>query len=485
MQQIKQQSISNFILFLIGFAILLYITSRAIIIDITHDEAYSFYNVKHFWYVEALCTGNTHWFNFLAIKLAVLFGFEKVGQLRWFSIFSASVFFIMVYFWIRSISNIYIKIAAFSSIVLNPYLIDYFSLARGYSSGLMFEALSLVCFCSYIYHHKQKFQRLSLLFAGMSALANFNFFYFFVAFSILYFYHIYFKNGFNFLKNKMFYFELLFVIGITVLVLKALLFITLCSNDIAMYGEYDFVTSIFYGMIDTFICQDFMINNEIKKTLCYILFGLVLLGSINGILTLKKHKNWWYYLASYIILIMFILLIINKLCFNVLYPNYRTTLMFYPLISLVCIGFINSLFTNTKIKVLLSLSFSIVVILNLVMCVNFNKTIDYYQQQDSKACFNFLDKIKAKKVGVDGNLFGVYRNYYQQTEQNKFLFIGEIINTHVPLRLNFNANKISEYDYLVLFPPYNMSFYKNRIKKLLCEKYYFHSGTLVVKVVKL
>ena len=102
--------------------------------------------------------------------------------------FSASIFFIMVYFWIRSISNIYIKIAAFSSLVLNPYLIDYFSLARGYSSGLMFEALSLVCFYSYIYHHKQKFQLLSILFAGMSTLANFNFFYFFVAFCIIYFY---------------------------------------------------------------------------------------------------------------------------------------------------------------------------------------------------------------------------------------------------------------------------------------------------------
>ena len=43
-------------------------------VDVTNDEAYSFYIMKDFWYVEALCTGNTHWLNSLGIDAAILSG---------------------------------------------------------------------------------------------------------------------------------------------------------------------------------------------------------------------------------------------------------------------------------------------------------------------------------------------------------------------------------------------------------------------------
>ena len=83
-----------------------YVVVRAVSMVMTHDEAYSFYNVKHFWWVETLCTGNTHWFNFLAMKTCVLFGLEKTSQLRWFTLLSSGVFLTTVYFWIKSIKDI-------------------------------------------------------------------------------------------------------------------------------------------------------------------------------------------------------------------------------------------------------------------------------------------------------------------------------------------------------------------------------------------
>src|SRR5688572_4123826 len=122
MQTIKTRFITNTSFFVLICLLMVYGIVRAMCMDMTHDEAYSFYNVKHFWYVETLCTGNTHWFNFGAIKLMVLLGLEKAWQLRWFTILSSIVFLSVGYHWIKSIKTIPLKFFAFSFLFLNPYL---------------------------------------------------------------------------------------------------------------------------------------------------------------------------------------------------------------------------------------------------------------------------------------------------------------------------------------------------------------------------
>lgn len=459
-----------------------YVVARAISLVITHDEAYSFYNVKHFWHVETLCTGNTHWFNFLAIKAAVLLGLEKVSHLRWFSLVSSGIFLTITYFWIKTMKDIPTKVFAFSVALLNPYMIDYLSLARGYSTGLMFEALSILCFYLAVKLNKRNLAFWSLFFAGMSAIANFNFFYFFTAFSMIYFYRFYFKQGIIFLKNKKFYFDLLFSLGITALVLKALRFITLCSNDIGAYGGEDLINSIFYGFIETLIYRNFLVTPGVINMFAYVLFVGLVGASVYGILLNKKHKNILYTLASSLFLIILSLMVFNKWCFGVLYPNYRTTLMFYPLIALIIVGFVSSVITKSKIKTVIVYALGFMLIGNFVMSISLTKTFDYNQQQDSKTSFTYLESSGAKKVGIDPYLYGVFRNYYQQTEHLKFSFTGECLNLFTPSRPNYGNHKLSDFDYLVLYPPYNLSFYKNDPVKLQVIKYYKNTGTVVVKV---
>lgn len=484
MQNIKTRLIVNAIFFFMVYVIMFYVVARALSLVITHDEAYSFYNVKHFWYVEALCTGNTHWFNFLAMKAAVLLGLEKISQLRWFSLLSSGVLLTISYFWIKTIKDISVKIFAFSVALLNPYLIEYLSLARGYSAGLMFEALSILCFYVAVKRNKRNAAFLSLFFAGMSALANFNFFYFFAAFSMIYFYRFHLKQGFLFLRTKQFYIDFIFAIGIAALVLKALRFITLCSNDIGAYGGEDLVHSVFYGFVDTLIYRNFNVSADFIQLLAYGLFIILVGCSVYGILTFKKHHNIWYTLSSKVFLIILALLVFNKWCFGVLYPNYRTTLMFYPLIDLIIIGFVSSVITKNKIKTVILYSLSFILISNFVLTISLTKTFDYNEQQDSKGCFTYLESMGAKKVGIDPFLYGVYRNYYQQTDHLKFSFSGECLNMFTPSRPNYGNNKLSDFDYLVLYPPYNLSYYKNNAVQLQGMKYYKNTGTFVVKVIK-
>jgi hypothetical protein len=70
------------------------------------------------------------------------------------------------------------------------------------------------------------------------------------------------------------------------------------------------------------------------------------------------------------------------------------------------------------------------------------------------------------------------------TDKYHFNFIGEFLNTAIPKGVSPNPDKLKEFDYLILFPPYNLSFYKNNHVQLKSLKYYPTTKTLVVKVIR-
>jgi hypothetical protein len=314
----------------------------------------------------------------------------------------------------------------------------------------------------------------------MAAIANFNFFYFFTAFIVIYFYSYYFKRGFKFLRNKRFYLESLFVIGIVVLVLKALWFITNCSNDIGAYGGNDLVSGIFMGFVHTLI-YDGALNETVLKASAYGLCMIVLMASVYGLRMRKQHRSLWYTFSAGLLILMLVLTLLTKFCFDVLYPTYRTALMFYPLIAMVLVGFTDNLIPSKKVKSIIFYVISSVIALHFFLNLSLRKSFDYWQQSDTKTCFTYLDSLGAENVGIAPELFGVYRNYYQLTDKYRFRFQGASINTAFPIGAD-SVQGLSKFDYLVLFPPYNLSFYKNNRVDLKGVTLYKGTGTLVVRV---
>lgn len=482
MQTIQTRILSNLTFFVLIGCLMVYVIIRAVCMDMTHDEAYSFYNVKHFWYVETLCTGNTHWFNFAAIKAAVLLGFEKAWQLRWFTMLSAIVLLSVGYQWIKSIRSVPVKVFAFSFLLLNPYLLDYLLLARGYAAGLMFEGLSLCCLMMAYGRINRPLSFLALFFAGLAAIANFNFFYFFAAFCFVYFYNYYFKRGLSFIGEKYFYVDVVFSLGIAALVLRALLFITRCSNDIGAYGGETLVDSIFYGYMDGLLYRNFPVPNHVIYLCACVLFSLTLCAALFGVYHFKKKHRQLYTYASLIFLLMIGLSIINKYFFNVLYPTYRTTLMFFPLIAIILTCFFSEVLKQVILKKVLLYGLSLMFLANFIWSFNLSSTFDYPEQRDAKAAFDYLQELGAKKVGIAPELYGVFRNYYQQTDKYSYSFVGESINTSIPEGIDPEKNKLSQYEYLVLFPPYKLSFYKENKVQFEGMYYFRQTGALILKV---
>jgi hypothetical protein len=476
----KLKAVDIFI-FSVVCCLIVYIVFRAILVDITHDEAYSFYNVKHFWYAEALCTGNTHWLNSLAIKCAVYLGFETLGAIRWLSILSAFIFFSITFVWIVSVKEMHFKFLILSILLFNPYILDYFSLARGYAPGLALQALSLLFFFQPNHNSKKRFLFLSLFFGGLSALANFSFIYFFMAFAIVYFFNRYFKFGFVFLKSKYFYRDIIYSGLISALVIRAFIFMTKCSNDVVGAGT-PFFNEYFQVFTDGLIYLKFNIAPETLNLFSYFTFGVVIITCIYGVAQHNKHKNRIYFHTSLMLSIILVVIFINNLLFNVVFPYYRSAIFLFPTTAICLICFINEIIKTEKIKRLILYLISIALTLNFIFSLNLKYGLDFHLNANLKDSFDYVAKFNPKKVGISPELYGGFRNYYQMTTNNHYNFIGESINTNLPKGVGNDKNKLKEYDYIILFPPYDLSYYKNNTITFKVDKIFPETGTAVLKM---
>jgi hypothetical protein len=451
--------------YVIAFAFLIvYVGIRSSLVNMTHDEAHSFHNIKNFWYAEFLCTANSHWLNSLAMKIALVFNCESVFCLRWFSVFSFIVTCCFGYWFIRSVEIPGLKALAFCLLFLNPYLLDYFGLARGYAGSIMFQCISLLLFIKGFERKNRQFLFTSLAASGFSAIANYSFVYYFFAFSVIYFYWVHFKEKRRFF-SKAFLFDMFFCMVITSLIIRALIFMIKCSNDFVGAGEPSFL-SMFHIFPDGFLYNKIELNRLWKHALSLLLFSFIALACYYGIAKYKAHNNRLYYFTSIVLSIMIVFMTINYYCFGLVFPYYRSALLlFIPAISILIL-FARFKLMGFRFFIAFSFSLCILLIVNFFLDVNMKYTLDFKEQADSEDCFNRVKNLKAKHIGISPELYGVFANYYQTTDTKKYEYIGDFIHTWRPKGLCPVNNKLAEYDYLILFPPYDISYYKNSLIKL-------------------
>jgi uncharacterized membrane protein len=461
--------------------LLVFICIRSYTLDFTHDEAYSFLNIKKFWYAQFLCNANSHWLNSLGMKIASIMGCENNWQLRWFSILCSGGIFTLIYYWIKEIPDTAMKFFAFSVACLNLFALDYFVMARGYVSGMFFEILALGLFVMSIKNKNINTGRVALFCAGLCAIANFNFFYFFVCFSGVYFIVSYFKNGKSFLKNKLFYFDALMAMGFALLVLRALLFIKRCSNDFGL-GYDEFVPALFSSFIDGITYKNIGMANNTLNNWSMVLAVLVFVSAAYGILKFSVHKNRLYFFASIIYLLIILLLVFNHTVFNLPYPYYRSLLSLAPLMVILIISIVQYVIpANLPGKVSVT-AVSIILAVNFFTNADLTFTFDFYHQHDAKPAFDLVQKLGGKRVGMCHEHFGVYINYYQPSDKYKYPFSGVQLNTYDDSKDWIEKNKLDDFDYLILYPPYELKYYKKRKISFTGVTVFPVSGTVVLKV---
>ena len=352
------------------------------------------------------------------------------------------MFFIVSFFWISSLEKVHQKIFACSVLLFNPYVLDYFGLARGYASGLMFEALAMFLFVVSLNKQSRLMAFAALLCAGLSAIANYSFVYFFAGFAMVYFYAIYFKQKSQFLKNKNFYIDATLCLAFPLFIIRAWIFIIKCSNDLG--AGTDSITEACSSVIEGLLYEKLNSTNADAIDITGFLVVFVITICAYGIFRFKQHKKELYFYSSLILSLALIIITVNFFCFKIVLPYARSALFMFPLVSINLVCFISEAFI-ASLKKIVMIALSILLLFNFLRTHNLTHTLDFSAQWGTKNVFNYMDSIGVNRVAMSRETYGSYINYYQMTDKSKYRFKGDFI---------LETKDLNSYDYFLLSPPY-------------------------------
>jgi hypothetical protein len=170
-------SITTYSLIAVSVLLFAYTFTRACILSITWDEAFSYLEFVRTGIVFPDKYGDMSANNHLLYTGLEIYLTHWLGTAEWVlrlpSLLAHILFLVYSAKLVKQLSNKWLTIAAFLFINLNPYVLDFFSLARGYglSIGLMMTSIYYL----YVFHKnfENKFAALSVFFAGLSVLANY------------------------------------------------------------------------------------------------------------------------------------------------------------------------------------------------------------------------------------------------------------------------------------------------------------------------
>jgi hypothetical protein len=166
----------KFLLIFLGIILFLYIAHRSIYLSFVHDESQTFKGLA------GLCNFENSANNHLLNSILMTFSRKIIGNQEWSlrlpNVLSFLLYFMGIYFLIRKEKKLSLILLFIGIVFLNPFLLDFFSLARGYGISLGFLSLSL------LYLLKQNIKATTnksfnlhyckvLLFGNLAVMANF------------------------------------------------------------------------------------------------------------------------------------------------------------------------------------------------------------------------------------------------------------------------------------------------------------------------
>jgi hypothetical protein len=136
----------------IGFGA--YVVARAESLSFTHDESLSYLNYVHRPISSVLLSrgtdANNHPLNTAAMKLGeLLFGPSELA-LRWSAVVAFVVYALALVVVLRRVELLSVRVLGLFLGVANPYVLDFFSLARGYGLALAAVAVSVMFTLGYV-----------------------------------------------------------------------------------------------------------------------------------------------------------------------------------------------------------------------------------------------------------------------------------------------------------------------------------------------
>ncbi len=307
----------------------------------SEDEAFSVLDVLHMNFPYFFgCTPNSHLLNSLFIWIEIkLFGLDQTA-VRLHSAFSYLVFSWAVYRLSLQFKEGYLRYLFVVLITLHPYLIEYFSLARGYAMSFACMMMSLYFLYEYLLIEDTSTKKKlywAVCWAGLAVLSSYVLLTFYIAVLLLYAIHSFFMNrteGFLksiVLKCK----EEVFFWTVNAVFLIAVMAIVLRINPTSLAAFWpgnSFWSDTIYSIVEMFFIGTNVFTKWIFSFLVLLLSGACVVSLVRFVRSRKYESSS---LFALLFLAMYGLFVIQYYFFAINYVSYRGAIYLYPFICIV------------------------------------------------------------------------------------------------------------------------------------------------------
>ncbi len=440
---------------IIGVALLVYVILRAALIPITHDEANTCltFSVKPVWDIVTYADPipNNHILNTLLIKLFTnVFGMHAfIARLP--NILGFILYYSILLIWLRKLSSNFIFILA--GIVLftcNPYLMDFFSLARGYALSVSFMITS--CFFAWEYFQTTSARNhlLSLVFGALAVYTNFTTLNFFIALICLLFMA---DVQMLFKKNKKHFYKCFNQILLIVFVLGAISFYPIyrmvSTDQFVFWGTNGFYTDTLLTLIQAsnYGQNYFKLN---VNSYVHIYLYLICISLVFAVLEWRKNKfRFAQNTFSFFVLLAVLTAVVNILQYYLLHTPYlttRTALFYYPLSMIAVLFLLKFFFENYKWGFrLFSGAFISAGILHMAASVNLHSAYEWWYDKNTFEVLAALEKMHPdeKNISLDADwLFYPSLNFHIVTDKHEKIMLRDF-------HTDIDSNSTSNYYYIL------------------------------------
>jgi len=399
----------SLVILIISLFLIAFVGYKAFNISFTHDESYTYLHYVHQSFIDIISYKNpftnNHILNSALMKYSELTFGSSEFSLRLPNVLSLIIYLAFTFLLLRKL-NILLVLPVFILMTFNPYLLDFFALARGYglSIGLMIMSMYFL-----IRHFGSKQNKDLILFnaaALLSVFANFTLLNYYLAglitFNILRLIEFRIINrdtaeSYKFFKlNKV---NIIFIF-ISAIVLYEPLRRLLKSEMLNFGGKNGFIADTLFSIVSSAFYES-TATLWIREVLAYFFVFLVFLILIIVIVQLVKrnekffNQNYQLVIVNSILVIISVETIFQHYLFGNDYFVGRFALFLFPLIVLN-FGFLMHFILSKKSRVVISLlSILIVTIMtyHLLSGINTKYTLDWKYDEGTKGMIEHLSTV--------------------------------------------------------------------------------------------
>ncbi len=340
----KISRFQDVVFFILAAGLIIYTSSRAVLLGLTCDEASTYFShvPNSIWscFFSESCwsDANNHLLNTFLMQLSIgIFGTSEL-TLRLPNLLGHLVYLIFSIRLVRRYSdNFWVRLAGFSLLNLNPFLLEFFSLARGYGLGVGWMMMSIYFLIRWVESGKLKLGIYCYVGAFLAVLSNFIFLNYWASATAVFGFFLlvkYFsqKNErpeISFLKS--FGLPIFASLSLFILIKNPIQFLQ--SKGEFVYGTESLADS-YIGMIKASLMSQGYLNPY--TTNIFVLISLCLLGfsMFFGVFNfLKNRKNTFFkihFAGISLMVIMILAMIVQYYLLDVKYLVGRKSTMLFP-----------------------------------------------------------------------------------------------------------------------------------------------------------